>query len=189
MAISKREMLVEAALNLFMQEGFHAVGIDRILTEAGVAKMTLYNHFKSKDELILAALRLRDERFRLWFDREVERRGATPRERVLASFDVLGEWFAAPNFSGCTFINAAAEFGDPDTAIHRTVVEHKRMMLDAYRKLTGEAGADRPDALAAQLNLLAEGAIVATYAADQSDAADMAKHAADVLLAAAGVAD
>ena len=72
MALSRRDHLVETALALFMRDGFHATGIDRILSHAGVAKMTLYNHFKSKEELILAALRLRDERFLVWFPAAVE---------------------------------------------------------------------------------------------------------------------
>jgi len=84
MAVSKREKLVETALKLFCSGGFHATGIDRILAESGVAKMTLYNHFKSKDELILAALRLRDERWRHWFERAVERGASDPNVHITA---------------------------------------------------------------------------------------------------------
>ena len=87
MSSSKRDLLINTALELFSREGFHATGIDRILSESGVAKMTLYNHFKSKDELILAALRRRDETFRNWFMRTVEASAETPRGRLLASFD------------------------------------------------------------------------------------------------------
>ena len=85
MPSDRREHLLDTALSLFGTEGFHATGIDKILASAGVAKMTLYNHFRSKDELILAALRRRDERFRHWFVREVEHRAATPRDRLLAA--------------------------------------------------------------------------------------------------------
>ena len=88
MASRRRDHLVDIALDLFSRDGFHATGIDKILAESGVAKMTLYKHFRSKDELILAALRRRDERFRNWFMRTVERRADTPRERLLAMFDV-----------------------------------------------------------------------------------------------------
>ena len=92
MATSRREHLVDTALELFYQDGFHATGIDKILAKAGVAKMTMYKHFKSKDELILAVLRRRDELFRNWFMREVERRAQTPSERLLALFDVYDDW-------------------------------------------------------------------------------------------------
>ena len=91
MALSRRDHLVETALGLFMRDGFHATGIDAILAEAGVAKMTLYNHFKSKDELILAALRLRDEQFLEWLVSAVEARADKPRGRLLALFGALDE--------------------------------------------------------------------------------------------------
>src|SRR5258708_34708744 len=103
---ARREELVDRALELFYRHGFHATGIDRILAEAGVAKMTLYKHFKSKDELILAALTRRDEKFRTWFMREVERRGRTPRERLLVVFDILAAWVQSRQFRGCMFVNA-----------------------------------------------------------------------------------
>ncbi|MDJ0935396.1 MAG: helix-turn-helix domain-containing protein, partial [Kiloniellales bacterium] len=110
MTATRRDHLVDTAAKLFARHGFHATGIDRILAEAGVAKMTLYKHFRSKDELILAALRRRDEEFRNWFRRRVEARADAPRARLLAVFDVLAEWFEQPDFAGCTFVAAAAEF-------------------------------------------------------------------------------
>ncbi|HDL16453.1 MAG TPA: TetR/AcrR family transcriptional regulator, partial [Rhizobiales bacterium] len=90
---SKKEHLVDTAVKLFGRDGFNATGIDKILQEAGVARMTLYKHFKSKDELILAALRRRDEQFRIWFKSAVEKTGGSPAQRLLASFDALEEWF------------------------------------------------------------------------------------------------
>ncbi len=185
MAASKREQLVETALELFCSGGFHATGIDRILAESGVAKMTLYNHFKSKDELILAALRLRDERFRNWFMRDVERRTRDPRGRLLACFDALAEWFARPDFSGCTFINAAAEFGQSGNPIHGACAEHKRLVAAYVRDLVEAAGATEPQDLADGLVLLMEGAIVMTHVADDAEAAAKAKRAAEVLIARA----
>ena len=118
MARDKREQLVETALELFSREGFHSTGIDRILAEAGVAKMTLYHHFRSKDELILAALRLRDERFRNEFMRRVERSSGDAAGRLTGIFEVLDGMFDAAASRGCTFINACAEYGDRDSAIH-----------------------------------------------------------------------
>ena len=182
MARSRREHLVDTALELFSKEGYHATGIDRILAEAGVAKMTLYNHFKSKDELILAALRRRDELFRNWFMRAVERRAETPRERLLAVFDTLGEWFDSPSFSGCSFINASAEFGNPDDPIHGACAEHQNLVLGYLVELARAAGAEDPEGLAEGLMLLMEGAIVLRHVACRRDAAKSARAAAQVLV-------
>jgi AcrR family transcriptional regulator len=182
MAHARRDHLVDTALALFQREGYHATGIDRILGEAGVAKMTLYNHFKSKDELILAALRLRDERFRNWFMRDVERRTKDPCARLLACFDALADWFAQPDFRGCTFINAAAEFGQPGSPIHAACAEHKRLVAGYVRDLAEAVGATDPQGLADGLVLLMEGAIVMAYVADDAEAAANAKRAAEVLI-------
>ena len=184
MPTDRREHLLDTALTLFGTEGFHATGIDKILARAGVAKMTLYNHFRSKDELILAALRRRDERFRNWFIRDVERRAATPRDRLLAAFDTLGDWLGGDDVSGCMFINAAAEYGDCEHPIHAVAAEHKRLMTGYIRGLAEEAGASDPDRLARQLYILIEGAIVATQVCNRTDAASDARDAASVLVSA-----
>jgi AcrR family transcriptional regulator len=99
-ALSKRDVIVAAALRLFYRHGFNATGIERIIKEAGVSKKALYNHFKSKDELVLATLRQRDELFRNNLMRETERLGSTPRERLLSVFDVHHQWFQQKDFSG-----------------------------------------------------------------------------------------
>lgn len=190
MAASRRDHLVDTAVRLFGRDGYHATGIDKILAESGVAKMTLYKHFRSKDELILAALRRRDERFRNWFVRAVEELGRTPRERLLALFDALEEWLARPDFAGCTFINAAAEFGDPDDPIHAAAAEHKRLVLGYIRGLARAAGAPDAEGLARQLMLLTEGAIVITQVSGRVSgqgsgeigAAAEARRAAEVLI-------
>lgn len=185
MPSSRRDHLVDTAVALFGRHGFHATGIDRVLRESGVAKMTLYKHFRSKDELILAALRRRDERFRNWLVRAVEGRARSPRARLLALFDAVGEWIAGPDFSGCTFINAAAEFADPDHPIHGAAAEHKRLVLGYLRGLAEAAGAAQADVLARQLMLLVEGAIVIAQVSGQAGAAAEARGAAEILIAAA----
>ena len=182
MASGKRDHLVDTALDLFNQDGFHATGVDKILKQAGVARMTLYNHFKSKDELILAVLRRRDEKFRNWFMRTVERLGKTPRDRLLAIFDVLEEWFSGKDYSGCMFINASADFARPDDPIHMAAGEHKNLILNYVRELTKSAGAAEPGALAHGLMLLMEGAIVMSYVANDRNAAANAKKAAEALI-------
>jgi AcrR family transcriptional regulator len=181
-ASPRREELVDRALELFYRHGFHATGIDRVLAEAGVAKMTLYKHFRSKDELILAALRRRDERFRSWFMREVERRGRTARDRLLVVFDILQTWFASREFRGCLFVNAAAEFHDPSDPIHAAASEHKRQIRDFLMKLASDAGAADPGRLAGALNLLIEGAISVAHVAGDGKAASDARRTAEFLV-------
>ena len=144
MTATRRDHLVETAAKLFARHGFHATGIDRILAEAGVAKMTLYKHFRSKDELILAALRRRDEEFRNWFVRKVEARARRPAARLLAVFDVLAEWFEQPDFAGCTFVAAAAEFHPAEDPIHAAAAEHKRLLLAFLRELAARGRRPRP---------------------------------------------
>ena len=187
MASPKRDHLVATALGLFNRDGFHATGIDKILSEAGVAKMTLYKHFKSKDELILAVLRRRDEEFRNWFMRAVESRAKTPRARLLAVFDAIAEWLKGRDFSGCMFINASAEFAPHDDPIHGAAAEHKRLIQAYLRELAQAAGADDAPGLAMELMLLMEGAIVMTYVAGVAGAASQAKAAARKLLRGAGL--
>lgn len=181
-AISKREQIVSEALKLFYQDGFNATGVDKICTEAGVSKKTLYNHFKSKDELILATLRKRDGLFRNRIMRETERLGTTPRERLLSIYDAVEAWFREKTFSGCMFINAAAEFSARDNPNHIVCAEHKRLVRDYIRQLAAEAGALDPQALASQLNLLLEGAIVEAYVSGNTQAAKLAKSMAMVFI-------
>ncbi len=185
MASSRRDHLIDTAIEIFYRDGFHATGIDKILAQSGVAKMTLYNHFRSKDELILAALRRRDENFRNWFVRAVEGRATAPRERLLALYDVLAEWIAGDDFNGCMFINASAEFADAGDPVHATAAEHKRLILAYIHDLAGAAGAADADALAWDLMLLVEGAIVMAHVAGEKDAAARARRAAETMVAGA----
>lgn len=182
MATSRRDHLVDTALDMFMRDGFHATGIDGILAAAGVAKMTLYNHFKSKDELILAALRLRDERFLRGLVKRVEARADKPRGRLLALFGAVDEWINQPDFSGCAFINATAEYGRSDNPIHQAAAEHKKRVRDYIRDIAAMAGAPDPETLADTLDLLLEGAIVIAHVSGNKDAAKIARRAATVLI-------
>ncbi len=167
---------------MFNRDGYRATGIDKILAESGVAKMTLYNHFVSKDELILAALERRDARWRNWFRHAVERRAETPRGRLLAVFDALDEWFAQADFQGCMFMRAASEYGDCDDPIHAVAAEHQRLLLAELRGLAAAAGAKRPAKLGREILLLVMGAIVATQVNGPVDAGKAAKKAAEVLI-------
>ena len=182
MPSNRRDHLVDTALRLVMRDGYHATGIDGILASAGVAKMTLYNHFKSKDELILAALRLRDARFLDGLKKAVEARAIKPRGRLLALFGAIDEWINQPDFNGCSFVNAAAEYGRPGNPIHQAAAEHKQRVRDYIRRIAAEAGAPDPDTLADTLDLLLEGAIVTAHVSGRKDAAKLARRAASILI-------
>ncbi len=182
MASAKRDRLIDTALELFNRDGYRATGINKILAESGVAKMTLYNHFGSKDELILAALKRRDARWRAWFGHALARRAESPRGRLLAVFDALEEWFAQADFQGCMFIRAASEYCPCDDPIHAAAAEHQRQTLAGLRDLAAAAGAQRPAKLARELLLLVMGAIVATQVNGPVGAGTAAKKAAEVLI-------
>jgi AcrR family transcriptional regulator len=177
---TKREQIVNAALRLFYQRGFNATGVDAVIAEARVSKKTLYNHFRTKDELILATLRKRDELFRNNLMRETERKASTPIARLSALFDTIGDWFREKSFSGCMFINAAAEFSDHDNPSHQLAAQHKKLVCDYIEGIAEEAGAADPKALAYELNLLIEGAIVYAHVMGDKDAARRAKEMAQV---------
>ncbi len=182
MAASRRDQLIDTALDLFNRNGYHATGIDRILAEAGVAKMTLYNQFGSKDALIEAALARRDERWRAWLREAVAQRAETPRGRLLAVFDALEEWFARPDFHGCMFIRAAGEYTKLDDPIHAGAAAHQRLVLGDLRDLAAAAGARQPARLAREILLLALGAMIATQVNGPVNAGGAAKRAAAVLI-------
>jgi len=181
-ALSKKEQIVSQALSLFYQQGFNATGVDNIASEAKVSKKTLYNHFKSKDELILVTLRKRDELFRNNIVRVTERLGSTAKERLLSIFDAHDKWFQEEDFSGCMFINASAEFSASEHPSHVFCAEHKRLVREYIHQLAEQAGAQDADILARQLNLLLEGAIVDAHVSGNKDAAIFAKSMATVLV-------
>lgn len=167
MAASKRDELIDAAMRVFYRHGFHASGLESILEEGGISRMTLYNHFKSKDELILAALRRRDEIFRNRMMKFVEAGAASPCDRILAVFDFHEQWFTGKEFCGCMFINAAAEFADPKSAVREVAAEHKRAIVRYLMDLCQQGGFANPQHIADQLNLLIEGAIVTAQVVGQ----------------------
>jgi len=124
--ISRREHLVSTAQRLFSVNGYHATGIDLILKESGVAKKTLYYHFQSKEELIVEVLKRYDEEFCEMVDRRVKQLADSPKDRLLAIFDVAHEWFLDKHFYGCMFINAIGEYSNTDSSIRDTCKEFKK---------------------------------------------------------------
>lgn len=185
MSSSKRDELVQNALKTFYKGGFNAIGMDQVARETGVSKTSIYKHFRTKDELILATLRLRDEQFRNWLVRRVEALETDPRARLKAIFIALNEWFHEPGYQGCMFVKASSEFQDRGHAIHIASAEHKRLVLTFFTQLADEAGAKKPGELGEQLLLLKEGAIVMAHLDDPDKVAEAMFNMADTLIAAA----
>ncbi|HEX6338841.1 MAG TPA: helix-turn-helix domain-containing protein [Jiangellaceae bacterium] len=154
--------VLDAASELFYTRGINAVGVDLIAKRAGVTKKTLYDRFGSKDALIVAYLRKRDERWRAWLVAYVERTagGAEPAARILATFDALAEWAVRESPRGCSLVNAAAELPDPQHPARKVIVGQKRWLRDHLLELCRQAGAAEPEVLADELALMHEGANV-----------------------------
>ncbi|WP_432798125.1 TetR/AcrR family transcriptional regulator [Poriferisphaera sp. WC338] len=178
----KREQLVATAAKLFRDEGFRTVGIDRILSESGVAKRTLYAHFRSKDELILAVLRRSDESFRNWLMREVKNYSDDPRDRLIGLFDIMHNVAKCETFTGCLFQRASAEFMECNCAARAAILEHKRLVGLYITELCQDAGAQNPTALAKQISVLVNGAIMMMTMTGDHDFIIEAKNAAQGLL-------
>jgi AcrR family transcriptional regulator len=177
------DRILRAASEMFYREGIRAVGVDAIAAEAGVTKKTLYDKFGSKDELIAAYLRARDERWRSWLLDVVERRGGTARERILSTFDALAQWMERENPRGCGFVNAAAELPHADHPARVVVMEQKMWMRGYLAELAAEGGAENPEDLAERLMILHEGASVAYSLGMAEDPAHKAKQIALALVA------
>lgn len=182
MTASRRDQLVQTAVDLFYSNGYHATGIEKILTTAGVSKPTLYRHFDSKNELIVAALQKWDDDSRTWLEEEVDKRASTPRERLLAVFDAYHDWFREEGFQGCMFMNAIVEYPEQDNPIHLAALEHKRFVTAYMRDLLHDGGTADADELADQLMILLEGAIVTAHANGNSDAGPRARTMAEKIL-------
>jgi len=181
---TKRDELVQKALQAFYRNGFNATGMDKLVAETGISKTSMYKHFRTKEDLILAVLRLRDEQFRNWLYRRMEELADTPQQQLIAMFDALEEWFAEAGYKGCMFIKASSEFQDASHPIHKQSAEHKRMLESHIIELAEKSGLAEPGKLARQLLLLKEGSIVTAHLGHTDNPAQDAKAAALQLLSA-----
>lgn len=153
-----RQKILAVAGDLFFRHGYRAVGVDTIVAAAGVAKMTLYRHFPSKDDLIVAYLEQVHGLMLAWLAAAIQPHAGQPRAQLLAIFTALDTLVASPQCFGCAFLMAAAEFPDLDSPGHRVALAHKQAVRDQFRDLARQAGARQPDVLAGQLLLLMDGA-------------------------------
>jgi len=159
--IAPKDKVFQTAAKLFYQNGYRAIGVDTLAAESGVGKMTLYRHYPSKDDLIVAYLKDSNDLFWRNFD-EITKDAPTAREKLLAFFDGLQDYVTTPECYGCPFLNAASEYPESDYAGHQVALEHKQAVRARFRNLAKEAGAKRPDVLADQLFLLMDGAYMAS---------------------------
>src|SRR5712672_2350882 len=179
---SGRERLNRAAYELFSREGVRAVGVDAVIARAGTAKMTLYRNFPSKDDLILEFLRRREQLWtREWLEAESRRRAKTPREQLLAIFDVFAEWFSEPDFEGCSFLTTMIEINDREHPVHQAAVDHLANIRGYIEALASEAGISDADSFARKWHILMKGSIMAAHEGDK-EAAGRARELGELLL-------
>jgi AcrR family transcriptional regulator len=184
---SGRERISQAAYELFSREGTQSVGIDAVIAHAGAAKMTLYRNFHSKDALILDFLKRREQLWtREWLQAEAQERGSSPETRLLAIFDVFGEWFAQSDFDGCAFLTTMIEIKDPQSPVRRASVEHLANIREFIKALGAEAGISDTDAFARQWHILMKGSIMAAHEGDFA-AAGRARQIGVLLLRSHGI--
>jgi len=172
-----RDIILDVAEKLIYRNGIAATGMDLLVKTAGVSRKSVYRYFANKDELIVAALQRRDERWMHWFSTEVDK-APTPRARLFNLFTVLKGWFDSEGFRGCAFINTSGETGNPQDPVRQLAKLHKQKLLDYVTRLCLEQGVDNPQALARQLLVLIDGAITVALVMGDHSAAD---HARDVL--------
>jgi AcrR family transcriptional regulator len=160
-----------AAYELFSRQGLRAVGVDAVIARAGTAKMTLYRNFPSKDDLILDFLRRREQLWtHEWLEAESRKRGKTPREQLLAIFDVFSEWFSRPDFEGCSFLTTMIEINDAEHPVHQAAVGHLANIRSYLEELAAAAGVRDPDAFARKWHILMKGSIMAAHEGDAAAA-------------------
>ncbi len=174
-----RERILATAAELFYREGVRAVGVGRIADEAKVAKMSLYYHFRSKDELVAAWLERRDAEWMCWLRDAVDSTGGG----IPAVFDALRAWFDEPDFRGCAFINTQAELGHRSESAAAVIAAHKRELRNYLARLAAADGLPEPERVARRLLLLVEGAIVTAAIEGSSKAANDAREVAERLIA------
>lgn len=173
-----RQRILETADRLFYSDGIRAVGIDRIIAEAGVAKMSLYNHFQSKDDLILAVLEHREKSIMAFFEERMIHHGRKIKNPLKAFFAALREWFDQPSFRGCVFINATVELAQPDHPAFAFARGHKERFGDFLKGLVQQAVGKAGARIAPAISLLVEGAIVTAVMQGKPDSAEVARDAA-----------
>jgi AcrR family transcriptional regulator len=179
-----RERILATAYELFLQHGLAAVGVDRIVAEAGVAKTTLYRHFHSKAGLAVAVLLRHEELWtRRWLKPEAERLASSREDGPIAIFDALDEWFGQADYEGCLFINSLLETRDHSSPVRKVAITAIEHVYEVVQRLLEEAGVIDSEALAHQIQIIMRGCIVAAVEG-RADAVKQGRAAAQRLLEA-----
>jgi AcrR family transcriptional regulator len=160
------DRILSTAYELFSRRGIRGVGINELINSSGVSKATFYRHFPSKDALVLAFLALRDQ---VWtvdlIVADARRRGHTAEQRLLAIFDVFGDWFQRDDFEACTFINVLLEMG-PEHSLGKASIGYLSRIRGHIQALAQEAGLDRPEEFARSWHILMKGSIISATEGD-----------------------
>lgn len=175
--------MLETAIHLFKKNGIQATGVEQIIADSGSARGTLYSHFGSKSGLVASALEAEGEQWRSWFFTELRSRAESPRDQLLAMFDVMASWFSEEGYSGCLFMNAIAECRSQDEEVRTATMRHKRLVNNRIRQIAREAGAIDPAALTCQLDLLLDGLIITALVTKSTKYVGQGKQAAETLIA------
>lgn len=180
-----RDRLLVVAVELLYRRGFAQTGIDQVIDAAGVTKSTFYKHFESKEDLMIAAVQLRDHwEAEAWNRAIAEIAGDDLHRKPLAMLDVLDQWFNAPDYQGCMFMNAAAEFPNPNDPVHQASAVHHKRVRDNWRDLAKAAGADAANAetFADCFTALIQGALLMRQTQARNDAARVIRPAVEQLV-------
>jgi len=179
--VTPKDKVFQTAARLFYQHGYRAVGVDTIAAESGIGKMTLYRHFPSKDDLIVAYLKDSNDKFWNYFEQSTKD-ALTPHGKLVAFFQALQDYATTPACYGCPFLNVATEYPETDYLGHQVALEHKQSVRARFSQLAKEAGAKKPDVLADQLFLLMDGAYMASRMFGAKNPAAYVAEAAQVLV-------
>ena len=176
-----RTRLLRTASEIFYAEGIHDIGVDRILEQATVTRSTFYRHFPSKEELVLAYVQSMDAAVREAL-RQASDPATGPRDLLRTLTDLMGTEICRPGFRGCAFINAAAEYPNPDSPVHRAVLEHRAWLRLTVADALGQAGHPEPERAARHFIMLRDGAMIAGYLNDPAQARQTLQEGVEALL-------
>jgi AcrR family transcriptional regulator len=185
MPSSTRQRLTEAAVRRFYRDGFRNVGLEQVLADVGISKTAFYKHFECKEDLVLAALEMKNRWLQDTFREMVrERGGASPVGQLRALLDVVDRIIDDADYQGCIFVNVAMEYPLPHDPAHKAAAEQKRAIEEIVADLAAHAGAAEPRALARELCLIMEGAYVTRQVSGDKQSVDVARRVADLVIAA-----
>jgi AcrR family transcriptional regulator len=180
-----RRRLTEAAVRRFYRDGFRNVGLDQVLDDVGISKTAFYKHFECKEDLVLAALELKNQWLQSTFRDMVSEPGSTtPLGQLRALFDVIDRIINTDEFQGCIFVNVAMEYPLPHDPAHIAAAQHKRAIEDIVRELAARAGVAEPSQMARELCMIMEGVYVTRQVTGDKQSIKIARRLADLVIAA-----